>query len=181
MRTWLIFKQMKGMWMKICAVLLVIWYCMSIIGFDVHTCKGSGRTFVATFAEGMTCADIHPEHHCGESCHGHSSCCHHISSCCHDEASCCSHDSDCSHDESFSPQDCCTDSYQSILLTGFRAEDDHRHYDECHCGGCPCIIYEFLNSLAYKDLKSCHSSYNIPDRRGGVPCDLQAEFGVWRI
>ena len=167
--------------MKIYALLLVIWYCMSIIGFDVHTCKGSGRTFVATFAEGMTCADIHPEHHCEKSCHGHSSCCHHESTGCHNSASCCNHTSDCSHGESFSTQDCCSDSYQSILLTGFRAEDDHRHYDECHCGNCPCIIPEFLNTLAYKDIKSCHKFLNITEWRDVGLCDPQVAFGVWRI
>ena len=49
---------------KLTSVLLTVWYLMSIIGFDVHTCSGSGCSFVTTFIEGMTCAEVHPEHVC---------------------------------------------------------------------------------------------------------------------
>lgn len=168
---------MKGIMMKICAVLLAVWYCMSIIGFDVHTCNGTGRTFVATFAEGLTCEDIHPEHHCtpGQCRTSHDA------GCCHED--CCSHsEKTCGHEgesELDSPS-CCSDSYQSILLTGFRADDDHRHYDECHCGNCPCVIQESLASLADRGLAASNMSFYlyIGDI---VPCDPQVAFSVWRI
>ena len=39
---------MKGLLTKITAMLLVVWYSMSIIGFDIHTCSGSGESFVVT-------------------------------------------------------------------------------------------------------------------------------------
>lgn len=156
---------MKGIMMKICAVLLAVWYCMSIIGFDVHTCNGSGRTFVATFAEGLTCEDIHPEHHCtpGQCRTSHDA------GCCHEGES-----------ELNSPS-CCSDSYQSILLTGFRADDDHRHYDECHSGIIPCIISGHLCGLADRGLAASHMSFHLPDIGDIVPCDRQVAFSVWRI
>ena len=169
---------MKGIMTKICAVLLAVWYCMSIIGFDVHTCNGTGRTFVATFAEGLTCADIHPEHHCA---HGHCRAAGHTE-CCHED--CCSHtERACGHEggsELNSPS-CCSDSYQSILLTGFRADDDHRHYDECHSGIIPCIISGHLCGLADRGLAASHMSFHLPDIGDIVPCDPQVAFSVWRI
>lgn len=179
---------MKGIMMKICAVLLVVWYCMSIIGFDVHTCKGTGRTFVATFAEGLTCADIHPEHHCapGQCGAAHASECCHSDCCSHSEKSCChsaSEDSCSGHEgeSELTSASCCSDSYQSIILTGFRADDDHRHYDECHCGNCPCLIQDYLCSLADRGFAASHMSFYLPDIGNVVPCDPQVAFSVWRI
>ena len=57
---------MKKVCTKIFAALLVVWYLVGIIGFDMHTCNGSGRSFVVAFFEGMACEDIHPEHVCDE-------------------------------------------------------------------------------------------------------------------
>ena len=179
---------MKGIMMKICAVLLAVWYCMSIIGFDVHTCNGSGRTFVATFAEGLTCEDIHPEHHCtpGQCRTSHDAGCCHEDCCSHSEKTC-SHETSegscCGHEgesELNSPS-CCSDSYQSILLTGVRADDDHRHYDECHSGIIPCIISGHLCGLADRGLAASHMSFHLPDIGDIVPCDRQVAFSVWRI
>ena len=179
---------MKGIMMKICAVLLAVWYCMSIIGFDVHTCNGTGRTFVATFAEGLTCEDIHPEHHCtpGQCRTSHDAGCCHEDCCSHSEKTC-SHETSegscCGHEggsELNSPS-CCSDSYQSILLTGFRADDDHRHYDECHCGNCPCVIQEYLCGLTPAGHAASDMHFHIPDPGYIVPCDVQVAFSVWRI
>ena len=39
---------MKNFLTSLTAILLVIWYSLSVIGFDVHTCIGSGETYVAT-------------------------------------------------------------------------------------------------------------------------------------
>ena len=172
-RLWtsLIDRQMKGFWMKICAVLLAVWYCMSIVGFDVHTCKGSGRAFVTTFAEGMTCADIHPEQHCTHDRHHEASCCHH-------ESDCCAHHGQ-EPEASVDSQTCCTDSYQVIVLTGCRAEDDGHDSVDCGCGYCPYIhacASDWQASLKYRP-----SSHYKPDSGDIVPCDRCVTFGVWRI
>ena len=162
--------------MKICAVLLVLWYCVSIVGFDVHTCMGSGRAFVTTFAEGMTCADIHPDHHCGLSCH-------HVTSCCDETTSGCHRDPDCScrhsQETSVASAECCTDSYQVIVLTGCRAEDDSHESDDYSCGFYP-YICEHVQS-AHESLKYKPSIHYQPDSRDIVPCDRRVAFGIWRI
>ncbi len=160
------------------AMLLVIWYSLSIIGFNVHTCKGSGRVFVTTFAEGTTCADIHPEHHCGHACH-------HDSSCCHDMRSCCGQGADSGKgrsdvpDTSFDLRDCCTDSYQVIALTGCRSYDDGHDLDCCG-GGCSVPVYAdasyLLDAIKYKVSNYYHS-----DSGGAVPRDCCVTFGIWRI
>ena len=36
------------------AVLIVLWYFFSIVGFDVHTCSHTGKSYVATFV-GVKC------------------------------------------------------------------------------------------------------------------------------
>lgn len=113
---------MKGAFIKILAVLLTIWYSMSIIGFDVHTCKGSGRSFVTTFVEGMSCEEIHPEHGCTPlECCSHE----HGSSCCHDHSHIPTQGS-----LAFSAGSCCSSDYQVLEITGAFAEDNSRTSDE---------------------------------------------------
>ena len=109
--------------MKISAFMLVVWYCMSIIGFDVHTCSESGRSFVTSSILGTECEDIHPEHH------HHDHCC----------SGCDDHTSS-SDEDRVSTEGCCTDDIKVLVLTGSNTNDGHRHYDECHCGLCPCVI-----------------------------------------
>ena len=84
---------MRTMVMKISAFMLVVWYCMSVVGFDVHTCMESGRSFVTSSILGTECEDIHPEHH-----HHHHDCC----------PGCGDHTSS-SDDDCVSTEDCCTD------------------------------------------------------------------------
>lgn len=168
---------MKGIVMKICAVFLAVWYCMSIIGFHVHTCKETGRTYVATFAEGLTCADIHPEYHCHAS-HCHSSQDH---ECCHHGHDCCGIHSETHQDACVDAQDCCTDSYQAITISGFRADEDHRHLDERHCGWCPCLLADAMSHTFLQHRHSVILKSMIPDSRDIVPCDPQVTFNIWRI
>lgn len=101
---------MKERLLRISALLLVIWYCFSVIGFNVHTCRASGESFVATVLTGISCEDIHPEHAC---CTGH--CKSHCSSSCrHHEA-----------ETAFNiDKKCCSDDYHVLLLTGAVPDDD---------------------------------------------------------
>ena len=92
---------------RVVAALLCVWYSMSIIGFDVHTCSRSGRSFVATFVQGLACEDIHPSHTCSNS-----HCCAH-----HDDG-CCVPVHDASGMPSFASSDCCSNDYQVICMTG---------------------------------------------------------------
>lgn len=110
------------------AFVLMLWYCFSVIGFDVHSCAHTGKSYVSTFLQGYTCSDIHPEHHCDESC-CHASDRHKTHSC---ELVCALLvDETAGH--------CCVNSIKVLSLTGMPDDDEHHHYDECHCGHCPCI------------------------------------------
>lgn len=173
---------MKKVCTKIFAALLVVWYLVGIIGFDMHTCNGSGRSFVVAFFEGMTCEDIHPEHACSPS-----SCCanEHSHGCCghaHGEAAAGNHD-DCQHCEgiSITAASCCSNDYMALDVAGTLAQDDHRHYDECACGNCPCAVLHSAGTDLFAGNLSVKSY--IWQLGSGVPvaCDMQAVFGVWRI
>ena len=154
--------RMKTVVMKISAIMLVVWYCMSIIGFDVHTCRESGRSFVTSSILGTECEDIHPDHHhdhCCSGCENHSS----------------------SSDDCVSPEDCCTDDIQVLALTGSNINDSHRHYDECHCSLCPCVI-EHMSVI--DDLRAGTQIQEIiplPDSGLSATGDVQTFLGVWRI
>ena len=169
---------MKEKLLRLSAMLLVLWYCFSVIGFNVHTCRASGRSFIATFASGLSCSDIHPEHTCG---HGHSSCCqghghsHDAPSCCQsDTPSCCS-----SHGElSFECQDCCDDDHLALRLTGCVNEKtnpiDHVQQIPVH------YLSDVHDSV---HMVMAHRAFGLllPVRGLTVPWDYQSRLGIWRI
>jgi hypothetical protein len=153
---------MKGLMTKITALLLVVWYSMSIIGFDVHTCSGSGRSFVATFIEGLDCEDVHPEHHC---CGG--SCCEKAHSCCHQHKG-----------VTLKSKSCCTNDYQALTLTGTMPGDEGGQF---LCGSLStCLVA--MSEIAYSIYPS-YRAFNrlLSDSGLGQAPDLQAVLGVWRI
>lgn len=156
---------MKNVMMKISAMLLVVWYCMSIIGFDVHTCMKSGESFVVTVLEGTDCGDIHPDHTCSADAVSHCCCC-------------CHHDETHAHDgvASVEDHDCCQDDIQVLVLTGGRSDDDGRHDMVSRYPSVAVDPYfsvsprNFFNSLCF-----------IPDSGLIVPGESQSFLSVWRI
>ena len=104
---------MKGILTKVTAMLLIVWYSMSIIGFGIHTCSGSGESFVVTFVEGLECEDIHPEHH-----YTKGSCCSHSHSCC-----------DTGTHTGIGPKLGCTSDYQVLALTGTVSDEKNSFED----------------------------------------------------
>ncbi len=157
---------MKNVIIKTLAVLLTVWYSMSVIGFDVHTCSDSGRSFIVTFLEGTACNEIHPDDSCDTSeCHGnHESC-------------------GCSHAEGLyiSAKSCCSNDYQALALTGTVISQGHDHFDECGCGHCPCTGFAVCETTS-ADLEYKTTAY-IQDPESGVrtACERQASLRVWRI
>ena len=152
--------DMKSFVKTFMAALLVVWYSLSVIGFDVHTCSGSGEVFIATVASGFSCEDIHPEH-------SHKTC-----GCCH------SHDEN--HDK-MTKKPCCSDDYQVILLTGVRSDEQSgKNYcsefsskalfaDECSCNN---HLIQPISGLRafYKPRSECMMVRNV-----------QASYSIWRI
>lgn len=163
---------MKRFVIKVTALLLTLWYSMSIIGFDVHTCSGSGRSFVATFLEGLTCEDIHPEHSCDPA------------ACCadsHEEHSCC-----CGHDHdtdgfSFEAKSCCSNDYQVLSLTGTLSSDDHRYHDDSSCGYNPYIGLHSDIAMIPTPASALIAYVHRPDSGFFAACDMQAALNIWRL
>lgn len=119
---------MKKLIVRFCAMLLVLWYCFSVIGFNVHTCKASGRSFVATFISGLTCADIHPGHTCDKE---HCGAAH--------EKACCHHH-DCNGGmPAFRTAACCQNDHIVLSITGCSSEDNNRQHDFCSCAFYACV------------------------------------------
>lgn len=170
---------MKNVLTRLTAVLLVIWYSLSVIGFDVHTCSGSGETFVATVIGGTTCEDIHPEHH-KEAC----SCCHHghtSSQIAGSQGVSGAEGTDHPHGTEMATRPCCSDDWQVILLTGCKTPEKHDHFDECQCGSCPCIL-DISTGYTHSrtDIHSLRAFHN-PDSGKPLPPDVQQLYSIWRI
>lgn len=169
---------MKEIVKKYCSALLVLWYCVSVIGFDVHTCNGTGRSFLASFVSGMSCTDIHPWHHCGapdSCCPGHAVDCRHSCCCCAEAVASCRET-----DDLVIASHCCSDHYQVLAVTGMQQEDAHRHYDECHCGHCPCLADSYV-SLPEAVARPCRLVRPVSGFGELFRPDILTSYGVWRI
>ena len=105
---------MKNLGTRVFAFMLVVWYCLSIIGFGVHTCSESNRSFLTNFISGVSCEDVHPSDVCKVSCcsaNKHKNCCSHHSA---DEAK----DETSTGNVKITNKPCCSNDYQQIGLTG---------------------------------------------------------------
>ena len=161
--------MLRNVPMKICAAVLAVWYLMSIIGFGVHTCMGSQRSFLTSFVSGITCEDIHPEHHCGEAhhCSGHHEC-----HGCTDR-----HESGMPEIES-SP--CCSDDFMVLSLTGTAPSSEDYSCSLCHCWHGPAeVSAASLHHLS----KVQEINRTIQESDSGLPApgDVQSVLGIWRI
>lgn len=150
---------MKNMFLKYAAALLTVWYCMSIIGFDVHSCAKTGNTFVNSVLSGLSCEDVHPEHDC--TCHG---------SCCH------------SHKEQ-APENvdndsrCCTNNIEVLESEGVTSSQDDVLDLLCDSFPAQFIVndYESLLLLGAEYIFSDTGSWCV--RKS----DVQSVLNIWRI
>jgi len=152
---------MKNVVRKYVAALLLIWYTLSIIGFDVHSCTRTGETFVASIAAGVSCEDIHPEH----SCAGHGGCCG------HDQTKCC-----CGHHFA---DDCCQDDFHVLTFTGTVSSEEQRFDSYAQNSAVPVLESVFENLMP----DVCDISllrFKEPDSGITMP-DSQALLNIWRI
>lgn len=156
---------MKGLPVKITALLLMMWYSMSIIGFGVHTCSGSGESFVVTFVEGFDCEDIHPEHHC------------HKGSCCSHSHGCCEHE----NHVSIKAKSCCSSDYQVLTLTGTVSDEKNGTDDLGSVLYCNYICSNIFELDADMHGPQQISHYLAEVSWPGRLHDIQSLLGVWRI
>ena len=157
--------HMKKALTSFAAVLLVLWYLLSVIGFDVHTCASSGDTFIATVASGFSCDDIHPEHHSHKTCKSCCECHHHEQE--PDESS-----------ASFGVKSCCTDDFQVIALTGTRA---YESYDCLDVFSDTVVEYVGTDCQLQTAVSAVQSLLYKPGFWICILRDRQASYGIWRI
>ena len=160
---------MRKMFVKYASVLMALWYSLSVIGFDVHSCKSTGEVFVASLASGITCEDIHPDH----SCKSHGGC-----SCGHHGGDCDSHE----HGEGthVGKSECCTNNLQILELTGVYTSSQQRYTDDGYS-----IDYALNGNLAVEVAlpalqRPSLTFFKHPDP-GVVMPDRQAFFSIWRV
>lgn len=158
---------MRNVMMKISALLLVVWYCMSIIGFDVHTCQGSGETFFVTVLQGTDCADIHPDHGCAHAGHHCCACSHHCDADHHQEDGCLTDDG------------CCSDDIKVLAFTGSRVDDEVRQLQAPVFSCAEIISLESVCAASCCEVRA--SSINPDSGLIVVPGDVQSVLSIWRI
>ncbi len=149
---------MKNVVLKYVSALLAVWYCLSIIGFDVHSCTTTGSIFVNSVLNGTTCDDIHPEHDC---C-GHGGCCSHHA----DEDGLRSAD-----------KECCTNEIEVLdgVVVTVADENDHLQFTDA----LSCLFVE-SNYDVLLLAESIDFSCAPGSGRVLVP-DYQAVLNIWRI
>ena len=152
------------------AAFILIWYSLSVIGFDVHTCSDSGETYIATVLGGTACDDIHPEH-------DEPTC-----SCCHKECASKEHPQEHEDKDGLRTRPCCTDDWQMIYLTGVRSGDD-RDETGCQISQLPvfadCMIPDIKVNLniagnLFRDLHK-------PRPKPVTVRTCQEVYSIWRI
>ena len=148
----------------------------------MHTCTSSGETFISTFAEGVECADIHPEHHCcGASC---CSAAHHEDD--HETPSCCSSEHhgpiNEHHDvKTIEAKSCCSNEYQAILLSGCRTDSGSDEKYSSYKVVSPCVNDIPVSYIAFAKYHAERVQFLEYDSGVLQPGDLCVAFGVWRI
>lgn len=142
---------MKERIVRFGAMLLILWYCFSIMGFNVHTCNASGRSFVATFISGLSCEDIHP-------CHA------------------CDHD----HCGKGFKDSCCHDDHVVLTITGCSLEDNHRQHDS-NIQSSPFACITAVPVLLRQVLPSTDHIFFKPVSWLIARGDRQSLLNIWRI
>ena len=147
------------------AIFVLLWYCLGIIGFNVHTCNASNNSFIVTFLEDMSCDAIHPSDDCAST----------TSCCC-----CCGHSPELSShsDEMIAAPECCTNEYQVLTVAVDRVDESQRINIQDR-EFCTDILYSFNDSRVDSKISS--------SRMCGPPRACYGERGiylvcnVWRI
>ena len=155
---------MKNVFLKYISALMAVWYCLSIIGFDVHSCASTGNTFIASVLAGTSCDDIHPEHDC--SVHKPSCCCSHG---CHEEIP--------SSENVKDDTCCCTNEIEVLQSEGVTVSNDD-------------VYSSFCSAYAYSDVVGHYDAtpqvemalnFRHPGPGNFIVPDLQAVLSIWRI
>ena len=137
----------------------MLWYIVSIIGFGVHTCAATQRSFLTSFVTVMTCEDVHSSE--SHDCDGDRCCNHH-----HEEAAGCED---------------CEEEYMNLKVTGTPQTLENDINVECQ------VIPVLYDVPLIADI--CSPSLNqeiltmilLPDSGLLASGDTQSLLNIWRI
>lgn len=151
---------MKKFCTKYLSVILSVWYVMSIIGFDIHSCVSTGEKFVTTAIQGVSCEDVHPDHSCAA--HG---------------SHCCGHDHPAPCDNGINEPECCTNDLLVLEVTG--ANQQYNEYNPEAQMMPACLLAEQVSPVSEYSYSQINDDRGLPDRVSGPDC--QAVLSIWRI
>lgn len=147
------------------AIIVLLWYIMGIVGFNVHTCSASNDSFIVTFIEDMSCNAIHPEELCAP-----------VKTCC----CCCSHSSETSShsDESIEASKCCTNEYQMLTSVADRVDETQKiiNFDRLLHG-----TFQTYADVAADNPCLAVFRTNGPPHSFLCARNIHSAYGVWRI
>ena len=156
------------------AAFMLVWYSLSVIGFDVHTCSDSGETYIATVISGTACDDIHPEH---DEEHNEPTC-----SCCHKKCASEEHPQEHEDKDGLRTRPCCTDDWQMIYLTGVKSGDDReetRNPLSQLFSYADCMLPDVQANLNFTG--SPFRDFNKPRPKPVTVRTCQEVYSIWRI
>lgn len=171
---------MKNIGTRVFAAALAIWYSLSVIGFGVHTCSSSNRSFLTTFISGVSCEDVHPVDKCGKACCEKKSHQHVCKSCCNQSPHVVQAASE--HVPSDGPMlsqtKCCYDDYQQIIVTGSGQNNGAKNFMMPLCLG----VYADISSISLDSLSYSKEilARALPDAMVSM-AKLRPLLSIWRI
>jgi len=113
---------------QIFAAFVAIWYLVSVMGLDIHADVEHGHIHVVPAFMAQSCEMIHPSEHCHET----------------EGCNCCHHDG-CDEDE-----DCCTDDFESVSITG--TDPGCQHMQQLQTATAITVFIPFSEKSAAPDL-----------------------------
>ncbi len=139
--------------MKICAVLLAVWYVVSIIGFGVHTCMAGHHSCMTECVCEVSCENTHHDHDC------------------------------CNHEDEtpvYEESPCCADDFVVLSVTGTvpSYEKDYIEYHPVYFPFTDALISDVHDLFVKSEINRILS---LPDSGLLLPGDIQSVLGIWRI
>lgn len=158
---------------RIVTALLMLYYILSMCGFNVHHDTVCGRTYLTLLVRGTGCSEIHPDHGCGGHLTGHLSeqLSEHISGGCGHHG-CCSHASP--ERESHSGEEGISESHCNHCINEAGRADDSADLRSWTKGfhGAVSLSGQNLVHNPYHCLRTLAASSKEPGRQRGIPLSM---------
>lgn len=157
--------MMNKIHIKVFSCLMALWYLVSVVGLNVHTCSGTGEVFVKSLVAGTSCEMIHPSH----GCHSEDACC-----------CCCEHEQAHDAEEGLSQKDCCDNEAVMLVHNGCTEDSILLSQLMAQALDMNCIAPEiFALQSPAKDF--IQRKISEPDSSPQIQRDILSEISTWRL